>query len=420
MAQHKHRTIEFDGQTTRTSWTSQLAASLLMPALFPALLLSAEPAGCTQAGILTPLEIRLQAELHRIVEDYKLPGATAACFSQDDSPAMAASGLADLEKHIAMTPDTPMLAASIGKMFVSATVISLIEDGLLSPDLPIRTWLGERTWFSRLPNHDSVTLRHLLTHSAGLPNHVESEEFIHTFRKISRTDSLMPPEALVAFILDRPALFPAGQGWHYSDTGYILLGLIIENVTGESCFDLIGRRFLKPLNLSHTSPSNKKEIHGLAAGYTGEDNPLQLPEKSTVQPGVMAWHPGIEWAGGGLASTSGDLARWALALFSGEVLTEAGTALLLETVTVSHEPAIEYGLGVSVHRGGSHGPAWGHSGWVPGYCSNVSYYPDHGVAIAFQINTDRNIMGNETPVMERIKARLAAAVINFSSESIEK
>lgn len=387
------------------------AAFLLLPALFPALLLSAEPTGFRKPTDPAPIELRLQAELHRIVEEYDLPGATAACFSQDAAPGLVASGLADVERQIPMTPDTPMLAASIGKMFVSATVISLIEEGLLSPDRPIRTWLGGRPWFSRLPNHDSITLRHLLTHSSGLPNHVESEAFIHTFRRISRTDSLIPHEALVGYILDQPALFSAGQGWHYSDTGYILLGLIIEHVTGEACFDLIDRHFLKPLNLSHTRASNKNTIPTLAAGYTPRDNIFHLPEKSTVAPGVLAWHPGIEWAGGGLASTAGDLARWALALFTGEVLTEAGIGLLFESVTVSQEEAICYGMGVSIHEKSPHGPAWGHSGWIPGYCSNVTYYPELGMAIAFQINSDKGIINSDRPVMENIKTRLAKAAI---------
>jgi D-alanyl-D-alanine carboxypeptidase len=117
-------------------------------------------------------------------------------------------------------------------------------------------------------------------------------------------------------------LFEAGAAWAYSDTGYILLGLLIEAVAGETWDEVVRVRFLAPLMLSGTLPSDRRDLPGLAVGYVAPDNPFGMPERTADADGRLLWDPAVEGAGGGLASTSGDLARWGNLLFTGVAMAE--------------------------------------------------------------------------------------------------
>ena len=354
-----------------------------------------------------------RAALDSMRDRYGFPGATAAYVWTDGLSGGAATGFADVEAERPMTPTSRMLAASIGKSFVAATAAALAHEGTLDLDIPIKCWLGDRSWFERLPNHNQITLRHLLTHRSGLPDHVHLNAFVEAVSsRWQEPDNPFPPDTLVQFVLGHPALFSPGDGWAYSDTGYILAGLIIEEVTGRDYYDLVQERFLTPLGLRHTSPSNSRTLPGLAAGYAA-DNPFGWPTKSTVAEATLAWHPGIEWTGGGLVSTSEDLAQWGAALFAGKALPEAALNQMMTAAPVDpDQPNVRYGTGVAVYRTGPFGPVYGHGGWIPGYVSSLRYYADYGVAIAFQINTDTGPTGDIGEVVQDMEARLAEVVLS--------
>jgi D-alanyl-D-alanine carboxypeptidase len=355
-----------------------------------------------------------QAALDDLHTKYGFPGATAAYVLPDGSQGAAAAGLADIEAGKPMTVRSRMLAASIGKTFVGATTIALEHEGLLDLHTPISHWLGSREWFSRLPNHNAITLYHLLTHSSGLPDHVFTEKFASELsQKWKMEQNPFSHEKLISYILDTPPLFKPGEGWSYTDTGYILIGLIIEEAAGQSYYQQIEERFIIPLDLTMTEPSNKRILPGLASGYTDKNNPLGFPSKSTAADGRLAWHPGIEWTGGGLVSNSGDLARWGAALFSGKAMRGDYLNSLLDSVPVNPETSDHrYGAGVSINRAGRFGQVYGHGGWIPGYSSSLRYYADYGVAVAIQINTDSGITDGETPVMREMEDGLAEVVIS--------
>ena len=382
--------------------------SISLPGLlFATALCCAAPAHSSQ------LKARFQLELDALHNQYGFPGATAACMLPDGTVEVVASGLADVESETPMTPQSRMLAASIGKTFVGATALALAQDGLLSLDDPISKWLGERPWFSRLANGDTITVRQLLTHSSGLADHVSVDAFQKAFRENWQAPTNpFPPETLIAFVLDRPPLFRAGEGWGYSDTGYLLAGLVIEAVTGESYYETVARRFLAPLHLNLTTPSDCLKLPGLAAGYLAPDNLFGLPRKTTCRPGVMAWHPGLEWTGGGFVSNSKDLVVWAKALFEGRAMEGRYLDALLQSVPIGGDDSdTRYGLGVGIHEDGPLGPTYGHGGWIPGYSSSLRYYPRYGIAIAFQINTDIGIVDGSTPVIEDMEIRLATVAM---------
>jgi D-alanyl-D-alanine carboxypeptidase len=145
---------------------------------------------------------------------------------------------------------------------------------------------------------------------------------------------------------------------------------------------------------------------------TAADNPFGWPEKTIGDDGALVWPPGIEWTGGGLVSTSRDLARWGAALFGGNALSETALAQMLDGVPVDPEqPDVRYGMGVALDRTGPFGPVYGHGGWIPGYVSSLRYYADPGVAIAFQINTDIGLADGRRSVVAALETRLAEVVI---------
>ena len=357
--------------------------------------------------------LRFQAETDRVRVEFGFPGITAACVLKDGTVVTAAAGLADVEANVPMTDNTRMLFASIGKSVVGTLCIALAIEGRLSLDEPISRWIDTFDWFQRLPNHESITLRHLLTHSAGIPDHVHMDTFADAFANAwQETGNPFPPERLVAFILDEPALFPAGHGWAYSDTGYILAGLIIEAVTERPCFNLIQERFLVPLGLWDTSSADHRDLDRLAPGYMRPDNLFRFPVKTLDPDGRLHWHPAVEWTGGGLISTSRDLARWGAALFTGRAMTGDYLSELLTAVPVDPKLTdVKYGTGVAVYSNGPFGPVYGHAGWITGYVSSLRHYHEHGVTIAFQINTDTGIIDSDDDVLRIIEERLMQVFI---------
>ncbi|MEQ9434239.1 MAG: serine hydrolase domain-containing protein [Hyphomonas sp.] len=368
-------------------------------------------AGCANV----PPEDRIKTELvslsEAIVGDYGVPGITVAVAGSDGVTSIAV-GLSNREAQTPMVPETTMLAASIGKTFVAATVLRFSEEKLLDLDDPISRWLGAEAWFDQLPNGDGITIRHLLQHRSGLPDHVHMAAFGALWPDMIEDVS---PENLIALTFGAEPIFPAGSGWSYTDTGYLLLGLIIERVSSERYEDIVQVEFLDPLALSSTGPSNRKDLPGLARGYvSGASGLAGLPPRTTDDAGLMTWHPAIEWTGGGLYSTSHDLAVWGRAFLSGKLFEAETFAQAIDGISSSSTDLTSlYGLGIAIRSESRFGPAYGHRGWIPGYVSSLQYYPDHDIAIAFQINTDIGIVDAERPIVLDIEERLAGLLLTM-------
>jgi D-alanyl-D-alanine carboxypeptidase len=192
------------------------------------------------------------------------------------------------------------------------------------------------------------------------------------------------PEEQLAYLFDTEAPFRPGEGWDYSDTNYLLLGMIIERLTGSRYYEELERRILEPLRLDATVPSDRRRIPGLAQGYAGPRNPFGPSEM--LQDGVFAFNPQFEWTGGGIASTGADLARWMWALYRGHAFDPSLLPVMLDGVPARLGPDARYGLGVII-RPSPLGPSWGHSGFFPGYLTEAAYFPEHEVAVAVQLNT---------------------------------
>ena len=384
----------------------------------PVLLAVALGLNCLAAPVAGQDRSELAARLEVALEDfqnrYGLPGATAAIAIHDGDVIVAATGLADIEHARAMTPDTPMLAASIGKSFVAAAVLALESEGRLARDDRLSVHLGDRPWFDALPNAGTITINDLLHHTSGLPDHVYLPAFQEAWAGLV-SGPTFDPEDLIGFVTDREPLFAAGGGWAYSDTGYVLLSLVIEAVTQQAWHEVVRARLLDPLRLHATFASDRPDLPGLAIGYVALDNPFGLPARTADAEGRLLWNPAVESAGGGFASTSADLARWGHLLFSGDALDAPYLDRLLDGVPVGPDaPGILYGAGVAIYAETTRGPVYGHGGWIPAYVSSLRHYADHGVTVAFQINTDFGIADDTSDLVPALETALADLAIGMS------
>ncbi len=206
-------------------------------------------------------------------------------------------------------------------------------------------------------------------------------------------------------------MFAAGEGFHYSDTGYILAGLIIEKASGSTYYEELASRFLRPLKLSRTTPFTRKDTEDLAQGYAPESRRLfGLPAK-VLDDGIMVFDPSLEWTGGGLVTTSLDLVRWGIALFGGKAIGSHYLVEMLNSVAVPERVADQpgqtygYGLGVSIVNT-RFGIAYRHGGFFPGYNSLLAYYPEFGIAVAMQINADKTDLEEHFDAIVEIVVRI--------------
>jgi D-alanyl-D-alanine carboxypeptidase len=326
---------------------------------------------------------RLESRLVDLQAESGAPGATAGVVLPDGTVFALAAGTADTTLGVAMTPSSRLLQGSVGKTYVAAVAMQLVHEGLLDLDANVSQYLGDEPWYTRLPNHADITVRQLMNHTSGIIRYEFNEQFLTDL--LADPNRVWRPEEQLAYLFDTEAPFPAGEGWDYSDTNYIILGMIIERLTGRAYYEEMQRRVLDPLALENTVPSNSRRIPGLVQGYAGVGNPLGVPDQVIVG-GEFVINPQFEWTGGGFASTSEDLARWAMALYEGRAFDPSMLPVMLDAVPARLGPGAEYGLGVIV-RTTPLGTSWGHSGFFPGYLTEMAYFPDYRIAVAVQINS---------------------------------
>lgn len=330
----------------------------------------------------SPLELRVQARLDSLHAAGSFPGAVVGVALPDGRLLRLATGWADTTTRTRMGPTDLLLAGSVGKTFFAALAWQLAREGRLPLDAPISRWLGSEPWFSRLPNAADVTVRMLMQHTSGLVRYEFQDAFVRDLT--AAPGRTWRPEEQIAYLFGQPAPFAAGQGWEYSDTNYLVLGMILERITGRTAYQEIAERFLGPLGLAGITPSTSPRISGLTQGYAGPGNPFGGSDAMIVN-GELTINPQFEWAGGGFATNAGDLAAWARALYTGKVVDGPMLEEALRGVPARLGPGVQYGLGV-IHWPGPP-PMLGHSGFFPGYLTEMRFFPDDGFAVALQVNT---------------------------------
>ncbi len=327
-----------------------------------------------------------EEELTTILEDareeMKAPGLRAAVRMADGRIVRAAVGFSDAEAEVLLDNEIGMPGGSTGKMFVAALTMLLVEDGVLSLDDPASKWLGDTDWYHRLPNAEQIRVRHLLSHTAGIPDYHDSTQLKLAFiwRVIRHGSAFFEPEELIGYMLDREPLFPAGEGYYYTDVGYLVLGRLIEAASGSTYYELLDERILKPQGLNQVRPADQAVLPDTAVGYAAG-------ARNRKKDGRTKYDPRSEWTGGGLVTNPTMLAEFLGALAEGRIVSEVSLGQMLEGGGWSGvgPRGFRYGLGLFVH---DRSRSFGHSGLWPGYRSHVAHYQRTGITIAVQTNRD--------------------------------
>ncbi|MEX1171996.1 MAG: serine hydrolase domain-containing protein [Chloroflexota bacterium] len=345
------------------------------------------------------VRLALKVRLDGIRAKYGIPGVSVTIIFPDGSQWFGAAGLADVGAGVPVTHETAFAVASISKTFTSALVLALVEDGSVRLEAPAATYLPD------LGLDSAVTVRHLLDHTSGLRDYffhrdIDRLLLAHPNRRWTASEALQ--------YVGKP-YFKPGRGWHYSNTNYLLLGLLAERVGGAPLADQLRARFFGPLGLDGTfyQPTDEPTrpvAHGYRFGTGADARPLDLTGDGSIVPfaSVVTAAAGA----GGIAATSSDIARWARALYGGGVLAPATLRMMLDDAarTERFRPTVPYGLGVqSVEVAGE--ATLGHSGRLLGSRAVVRYLPESGFTVAVLTNQSRT----DPAIIARALLRIAMA-----------
>lgn len=326
------------------------------------------------AAACAPAERLAQRTVPQVVDQWYELAETPGVVALVHEPGAATIAVARNRPDVAhpLGPDVPFRVGSVTKTFVSTVVLQLAAEGVVRLDDPVGRWVPEAG------AHRHVTLRQLLGHTGGVPNYTESYDFekdVHRWRT--------PVEAL-GFGVRQPPDFRAGTAIQYSNTGYLLLGLVVERVTGSTLGAVITERIVDPLGLTGTWLSDGREPAGaVASGFSDRDYDGR-PEDMSAEPYPIA---SAAWAAGAMVSTAEDLVVFARALFGGELLPAAELELMT-TPNPFDPPDHSYGLGVALGTPDGRTRRWGHGGSINGYRTGLAYLPDSGAVIVVLVSMD--------------------------------
>ncbi|OXM42971.1 serine hydrolase domain-containing protein [Amycolatopsis alba] len=326
--------------------------------------------------------------LKTLVQD-GVPGAQATVTSASGRSWSEREGVGNLQTRTPFPRGAKFRAASVTKPFVSVVVLQLVAEGKVGLDTPIDRYLPGLV-AGNGNDGTKVTVRQLLQHTSGLHDYVRDLD-IDAWRHRGAE-----PEELVAIGLKHPPVFAPGTGWTYSNTNYVIAGMLIEKITGRSVSTEIANRITRPLGL-----------RGTYLPVRGDETlPSPHPQGYTPRPAGLIdftdFDPSAAGASGGLVSTGEDLTRFFGALVDGRLLPKAQLAEMQRTVPAPVGiPGAEYGLGLASVPLSCGGRFWGHGGNIPGF-ANLSGAIPHGKRV--------NIVVNQDPLPDKASDHLAAAI----------
>ena len=317
----------------------------------------------------------LSSYLDKLQKDHKVVGVAAAIVSARHGVWVDAAGHANPSTGDTIRHEMLFSIGSVTKTFTSAIVLQLAQEGAISLEDTIGRWVEG---YQNV--NGAMTVRQLLGHTGGVHNYSNNSEF---WKYISANlYRVMPPDEVFQFV--NAADFAPGLGWKYSNTGYLLLGKLIERVTGRSYEEELERRLLAPLGLKTIAMRNGDSLPGEVVtswGSAGGGGTLE----NLNHPPLLA-HFSSSWTSGGLFSTVEELARWGDMLYRGRVLSPA---MMTELTTVRSLPEFGpeggYGLGVERRRLFDR-VGLGHGGGMPGFVTHLWHVPSDSVTVAVFIN----------------------------------
>ena len=344
-------------------------------------------ASSAAAAAKTGAWTKVRAVAGKAVADKLTPGLQVCVTRHGKVVFSQGFGKADLEWNATMTPTSIMRIGSVSKQFTAAAILLLAQDGKLSLDDKLSRF------FPDFPNAERLTLRRMLSHTAGLGNYTQTSppELVWQQAKTDRTSAEMLDLMKAA---SSKLIFEPGTDYRYSNTGFVLLGLVAERAAGQPYHEVLRDRLFKPLNLTRTAVDSVTDVvPQRAMGYS---NDPAAPSGFQNCSYTSMTYPG---GAGAIRSTCEDLCAWHTALLGGKVLQPAMLAAMLTPVTLNdgslpsqknrkgEKIAVNYGFGISVgpidgHRAAAHG------GNIQGFASNLETLRDEGVTVAMIINAD--------------------------------
>ncbi|EIJ42248.1 penicillin-binding protein, beta-lactamase class C [Beggiatoa alba B18LD] len=342
---------------------------------------------------------QLQQIVKEEIKQQNIPGAVVA-ISTPKGDWIEAVGFADKERRLAMQATDHFRVASVTKTFVAVVVLKFVEQGLLQLDEPIQRWLPPRV-SRRLLHSEEITLRQLLNHTSGIPDYLESEKLVGIMQDDPYRQWSI--EEILEYVYQLPPYTDRiGVVSYYSNTNYLLIELILKQITDESLASLIRRFISTPLNLQNTFFEGQEAVE-FVQGYEDWDGDGHLDNVTT--PPVDG---GYGFADGGLVSSAEDLTTFIQALLAKKRLLSVDMLREMTSLVEDSEVDEEYGLGLeSFFVDGYH--VLGHSGRNTGFLTEMRYIPEADITIVVLINAG----GEADPyqIFERLFSTLVKAKI---------
>jgi CubicO group peptidase (beta-lactamase class C family) len=337
-----------------------LALTLLLVLLEPASA-QAPPTEVTSTAATTSRAVDHWVEAQ--MERRMIPGLALVVLEKGEVVKVAGYGQADVEHGVRVTPETVFQTGSVGKQFTAAGVMKLVERGRIGLDDAVSEHLGEGA-----PAFPGVTVRHLLTHTSGVGDYFRVVDYRHDY-----TD-----EELVAVIAAQPPEFEPGTDWRYSNSGYVLLGILITRVSGTPYLDFLRDELFRPLGMrTARGISDADIVPNRSSGYQVVDGELKHHEFVT---------PSLNRTGDGcLYMTVLDFARWDAALYSERALTRASLERMWTPVTLKGGETRDYGFGWSVGEVRGHG-LLSHSGGWQGFSAYYGRFVEKQLSVVVLCN----------------------------------
>ncbi|MCD5315094.1 serine hydrolase domain-containing protein [Kineosporia babensis] len=355
-------------------------------------------------------------DLQHSVDALVKAGAVGTLVRVDDGHKLrtATAGLADRETKRRLKNKDQYEAGSQTKTFVAVLTLQLAAQGKLKLDAPVEKYLP-----GVVPNGQKITVRMLLQHTSGLFNYTEDEQ---AFKEIlADPEREATPQELLEVGFRNDPYFAPGQGWHYSNTGYIVLGEMLHQVTGQPVKTLIQQKIAKPLRLRDTYLADPKVANpgpGFAHGYLTEVADGRFSYADTSQ-----WS--LSWAGsaGAVVSTARDLSTFYSTLLGGDLLPKAQLNEMKKTVDLSEEWGAPIGYGLGLYRQETPcGTGWGHDGGTLGHNTTTLVSSDGKRSVAGDVNNAFvSSEAQEDPALERFalaqgQVQLVAVCAMFGKE----
>ena len=353
-----------------------LALTLCLASVSPAL---------AQAPATAPA----QADVARFAKDLldssytQGPGAAALVARGDTVLFRGAVGKADIEAGTALSPDQLFRIGSVTKQFAAAGVLKLVEEGKVRLDDPLSKYVPG------YPNGDKITVLMLLNHTSGIKSYTGIPGYMAT-----RIQADLTTAQMIEVFKDQPVDFAPGEKWNYNNSGYVLVGAVIEKASGMAWYDYLDKVFFKPLGMTGTGyGGDAKFVARQANGYSEQDGKVvPMRTLSMTQP----------HAAGALLSTVDDLLKWNRALHEGRVLKNETYNRMITPEGAAIPAAYGFGIGPGKVRGAA---TVEHNGGIFGFKSQLIYLPGPDITVVVLQNTDAD------PDAGGIGARLAAAAL---------